>query len=231
MAQDLDTETPSLEHFLQKALENRLTELHVALPGKVVNVLEPGKVSVQPLLKRKLKSGQLIDLPVITNVPIKYMRFGSAQLTMPVKPNQTGSLLFIERSMDNWLVAGGSVNPDDQRKHDLSDAVFIPGLYPFNDPPIVIEGKINLTFGTNGRLTIGEDGKVAIGNASGEELLDLVDQIIDEAINTEDGILALTVPTAVGPSGTPINSATFTAIKATLNDIKAKLATIKGTLS
>jgi len=85
-------------------------------------------------------------------------------------------------------------------------------------------------------------GKVALGK--GKELLDIVDKFIaetvkllDEVKKTEDGIKLITVPTAVGPSGVPINAATFTAINVTLatiktalNDLKTDLGTIKGTL-
>ena len=62
---------------------------------------------------------------------------------------------------------------------------------------------------------VNQNGKVALG-VSDKELVDLVEQ-------TLAGIEALTVPTSVGPSGVPINAATFTAIK-------AKVTAIKGTI-
>lgn len=86
---------------------------------------------------------------------------------------------------------------------------------------------IKLTEKDGGILNL-SGGKVALGST--DELLDLFDQTLDEIIKTEDGIVALTVPTAVGPSGPPINSATFTAIKSALDTIKSNLAAIKGSL-
>jgi hypothetical protein len=66
-----------------------------------------------------------------------------------------------------------------------------------------------------GGLSIGKDGKVAIGSKAAE-LLDLIDQ-------TLTAIQALTVGTGTGPSSPPINTATFT-------QIQAKLSLIKGSL-
>lgn len=42
-----------------------------------------------------------------------------------------------------------------------------------------------------------------------------------------DGIVVLTVPTAFGPSGVPINASTFTQIKALLDEIKSKLVNLE----
>lgn len=87
-------------------------------------------------------------------------------------------------------------------------------------------GNITLTGSGGAVLKIG-GGKVGLGGPAGE-LVDLVGQLLDEVDKTEDGIMAITVPTAVGPSGPPINSATFVAIKATLATIKTALTGIKG---
>lgn len=92
---------------------------------------------------------------------------------------------------------------------------------------LLTETGIKLTEKDGGELNL-SGGKVALGK--GAELLDIVSRLLDEVTATEDGILALTVPTAVGPSGTPINAVTFTGIKTTLASIKTDLTSIKGTL-
>lgn len=73
-------------------------------------------------------------------------------------------------------------------------------------------------------------GKVAIGT-SAAELLDLVSQLIDSAIQTNTAASTIIVPTAVGPSSVPVNAAQFITQIATLNIIKALLTTIKGSVS
>jgi hypothetical protein len=70
-------------------------------------------------------------------------------------------------------------------------------------------------------------GQVGLGTDSAE-VLDIIDQLIDLVDQTETGIEAITVPTAVGPSGPPINSATFIGIQSSLATLKSLLGTIKG---
>ena len=52
---------------------------------------------------------------------------GGYRITFPVAEGDTGLLLFAESSLDKWLVSGGTVDPEDDRRHDLTDAVFLPG--------------------------------------------------------------------------------------------------------
>lgn len=55
-------------------------------------------------------------------------------LALPVAVGDTGLLIFSDRSLDVWLATGGIVDPGDDRRHALSDAVFVPGLRPFSSP-------------------------------------------------------------------------------------------------
>lgn len=85
------------------------------------------------------------------------------------------------------------------------------------------EGKINV-FSKN-KLSIDsnliEIGSSSLENAAkGDTLVDLLGQICDEFIS-------LIVPTAMGPSGTPINAAKVSAIKAKLNMIKSQKTKIE----
>lgn len=56
-------------------------------------------------------------------------------------------------------------------------------------------------------------GKVSLKGATGE--------VIDLLVQLVDGLLQLSVPTSVGPSGPPLNSAIFIQIKALLSGMKA----------
>lgn len=87
---------------------------------------------------------------------------------------------------------------------------------------------VSLEDSMTGKLNI-SGGKVALG-AAAAELLDLVDQIIDVMDGTESDIQQITVTTAMGPSGTPLNFAAFIAHQSTLAQIKALLGQIKGSL-
>lgn len=191
MSNAIDDETPTMAKIIKDAVEQQLVDLHVSLPAKVISY-DGVRASVQPLLQRKYTDGELVTLPVISNVPVIWPSTANAQVILPLKAEDTGTLLFSERSLDRWLVAGGVVNPDDTRKFHLSDAQFIPGLRPFNiasdyDPDrIVIKNK-------DGRITVRDNGKFKIENTDeSEELLTIIDDLLTN-------LLAARTNTMLGP--------------------------------
>jgi hypothetical protein len=75
---------------------------------------------------------ELESLPVIPNVPLMQFGMGGMRLTFPATPGDTVLLVFCQRSLDKWKSSGGEVDPGDARQFSISDAVAIPGLFPFN---------------------------------------------------------------------------------------------------
>lgn len=134
MSNQLENETPSLAKVIKDAIEARLAEVHVSLPAEIVSY-DGRKADVQILLERKYVSGEVVKLPLITNVPVIWPQTTDGGFRMPLEPGMTGSLVFSERSLDTWLVQGGLVSPNDPRKFALSDAQFVPGLIPFSEDP------------------------------------------------------------------------------------------------
>lgn len=128
------TGNPNLTGVLKAAMNNRLAELNTSMPAKIVSYdFKTQKAQVQPTINRKYKDGRIERFPVINNVPVIFPRSGGASLTFPVKSGDGVLLVFANRSLDNWLFNGGQVNQDDNRMHDLNDAIAIPGLFPFSE--------------------------------------------------------------------------------------------------
>lgn len=84
---------------------------------------------------------------------------------------------------------------------------------------------VEFVTGHSGTFTIDSGGKIKIGSDDGVEIKAGVDSLEKMVLGETlkgllegliDAITALTVPTAVGPSGTPINAADFMQIKADL---------------
>lgn len=127
---------PTQAKVLKDAIRAALLNVNTCLPGVVTSVdVAAGKCDAKPVLRRKFASGEIVDLPVITNVPIAQLRAGKAFVSVPVKVGDYVLLVFSQRSIDLWLTSGGSVDPKDPRSHALSDAIAYPGVYPFSDPP------------------------------------------------------------------------------------------------
>lgn len=125
--------TPTLTDLIQSFLEYRLSDLHTALPARIVKYeAEQQKASVQPLIKKQYQDGTAESNSIITGVPVIFPSGGGALLSFPIQPDDLVLLIFSERSLDNWVASSGQeVEPNDSRKHDFSDAIAIPGLFTF----------------------------------------------------------------------------------------------------
>lgn len=85
----------------------------------------------------------------------------------------------------------------------------------FNNKIYINEKRIQIKAEDSKKIIFGEEDS-AEPMVKGNTIVDKLEQLID-------GITQLTVPTAFGPSGTPVNSATFVNIKNTLKDILSEL--------
>ena len=132
--------------------------LWTALPGRVQS-FDGSKQSadIEPLIhdtwEAEDRTNQTGPLPVIPSVPVCFPGSGAFRVTFPVSKGDTGLLVFCARSIDRWLSEGGSVDPQDDRTHDLSDAVFIPGLTDFGHPIDPFKSD-RMTFGKVGGTQI-----------------------------------------------------------------------------
>lgn len=141
------SQTPSLSAVLQAAGERMLNEVHTCMLGEIVSYdSAEGSASVQPLIKRIFtQDGERIveTLPVIQRVPVKFLGSGGIRVKFPISVGDVVLLLFCENSIDRWKVRGGQLDPGDERKFSMSDAVAIPGFSDFTsfmdaDPMIEI---------------------------------------------------------------------------------------------
>lgn len=65
-----------------------------------------------------------------------------------------------------------------------------------------------------------------INHSDGDEPMVLGDKLVQTLSKLIDAINKITVPTALGPSGTPINKIEFNNIKSSLEDIKSKISNL-----
>lgn len=208
-------ELPTFSKVIQAHIDRALCQVHVSMPAEIVSYDRSlQKARVQPLLQRQRVDGQIISFPIISDVPCIFPRTSTSSFTFELKPGDTGTLLVSERSLDRWLTNGGLVDPADFRKFDISDAQFIPGLFPFSDPAPA-EANITKTQNDKSQFAMTEDGKFRIKNTdSGEEFVtigvDLIQALIDALIRT-----------SIGPQ--PFTPSTIAAFE----DLKARLETLK----
>ena len=115
------------EAFLQNALNSLKQEifssLRVAMPGNIVDFdAASGTASVQPALRRKTASGEILTAPLLSAVPVL-----RPSADFAVSPGDPCLLIFADFCIDGWLESGQPVLPPSSRQHDLSDAFALVG--------------------------------------------------------------------------------------------------------
>lgn len=164
----------------------------------VVTAWDPSiqRADCRPLVKQAYvdESGerQVESLPIVPGVAVQFPGGGGYRLTVPISdgntvidgaiaPATTGMLIFAERSIDKWLSGSGQeVDPEIDHSHQLSDAVFVPGLNPFQAALASCPGD---------HMTVGADGGVqshyrkniiAHGDESGNDFVALAQKVLDQ---------------------------------------------------
>ena len=129
-----------MQQELIQAIINTVREhikgLHTACPGKIISYdTETGLATVLPIMKFKTPSGDVIDYPQITGVPVWMPQALGQQATIayPVKANDGCLVVFAEQSLDFWMYGQET---DTDLGFDLTNAICIPGLFPTANPVV-----------------------------------------------------------------------------------------------
>lgn len=125
------------EESLRLAMESQQARIWTALPGVVAAVnLAAQTLSVQPTVQGSVASPngakQLVNLPLLVDVPIVWPRAGGFALTFPIAAGDEVLVVFASRCIDSWWQSGGIGAPAEARMHDLSDGFAI--LAPTSQP-------------------------------------------------------------------------------------------------
>lgn len=183
--------------------------------------------NVRPLLKRRFFARRNpVDLPIINRVPVIHPRTASAMIRLPVSVGDIVTLIFADRSLENWLGGNGeSKEPLDTRQHHLNDAYAILGGYPealkqiANNPNAL---EIVVKSGTKVTLGNGTDELLQLAYNAFTELKSLTDQISQTMVDIK--LITHTDPQG-GVTGPPINVASFSTIKSTVDGISTNVQT------
>lgn len=181
---------PTMAEVITEAIRAALLDLHVALPARVDKYYEvEQRADIKPLLRKRYKSDGLeVAMPVIPGVPVQHpsANGGKAFIHLPIKKGDLGTAIFCDRSIDRYLSGDGRiVTPDDPRHHDLSDAVFIPGVLPFSEALQGVSADNLIIKNDVMKIELDPAGKVGIG--AGDDLLAIISdfmQHVHDAVDT-----------------------------------------------
>lgn len=169
--------TPSFSEGVRSHIDSDRSMLNVSIPA-VIESYNPStqKCTCTPLINHNRLDGSSKAYPTINEVPVQFPASNTSCLTFPINKGDTVLLIFSQRSLDFWLSSTSTelVDPKDFRKHDLSDAIAIPGLFSFpraiNDPlkhtlthntgDLVVAHNINTA--NESEVRIKDDGTIRI---------------------------------------------------------------------
>ena len=199
-----ETQTPTFHGLLQATVRSLLANVRQCLPGSVVSYDEAARrITAQPLLWESYldaEGNRQAGPPAqITNVPVLFPGSGKTRVRWPIHTGDTVLLLFASSSLDRWLVTGGSVDPADDRKHDINDCIALPGFLSF---PEAGDDSVMVEFTSGGEIHAGGAQKLAFFSE-----LDALRQAYEAHLHIANG-LATTGPlggTIPNPAFNPLN--------------------------
>lgn len=133
--------TPNLSQLFEQAARALQAGLHTWMPGQITGYdKDTQRATVQPMLARGTTGedgGRVVEqLPAVTSVPVMFIGNGDNCITWPINIGDMVKLDFCEASLDTFLSTGGGlVDPGDDRRHSISDAVAAQGLRATALPP------------------------------------------------------------------------------------------------
>ena len=141
------------------------SQLRVATIATVVSFDEATQtVSVQPNVQEIMTPGDdavpiAVTLPQLDDVPICMMRAGGWSLTLPIAAGDECIVIFADACIDAWFQHGGTQPQMDKRRHDLSDAIAIFGVWN--------QTRVLSAYSTSGASLRSDDGSVSIALSEG----------------------------------------------------------------
>lgn len=219
----------TLATLLTTLSQNCSREMRVCLPCEVVNVRGNQLVDLQPLLQVNYYAAVgPTTLPVIPHCPVSMPSGKDWSVKWPLAVGDTGYAIFCDRSLDNWMAGqGGVVDPQEARTHQLTDAIFVPGLVPTAKQTQDQTQDLVMRNGT-AQVRLEKNGTFRIAN-DGQELVDLVGQL-SKAV----GDLVMTLQqaqtiTMLGPSPFwGLTQSSLASAGVAIEQLSANLQTLRG---
>jgi len=117
----------SLYTVIEQSIKHSQANIQTALPAKVIS-FNGHTVTCEIMLNKILTNGQQIEFPPLVDVIVQFPHAGGFCFTVPINAGDEGLVIFASRCIDGWYESGTKSPPLDNRMHDLSDGIFIPGV-------------------------------------------------------------------------------------------------------
>ena len=121
--------TASFTEYTKRSFFEMMKNVATSIPGHVI-AFDPSTqhAQIQIGVVRKDVNGKLFTPTPLIEVPVHFGGGADFFLEYEINVGDEGVILFSQRCIDGWKTTGGVGNNPILRFHDMSDAVFIPGV-------------------------------------------------------------------------------------------------------
>lgn len=161
----------NLSELIKRTIIQTMRQLRVSMPCEVVRYNSKRQMVDVRIVQPEIDlAGNNIPMPVITNIPVSFVRCGNSHITHPINKGDTGFIIFADRDISSWVETNNTSVVDSARTHSMQDSYFVPGIVGGgnNANPNDVEIKYNNTtihLRKNGDVDINTPSKVNV-NAS-----------------------------------------------------------------
>ena len=121
---------PDLDDVLLEMKNETFATLNCIQIGKIQKVNDNQTVEIMIQVKRRIPDNKIADYPLLVDCPYIVLQGGGAYLDMPIVAGDYCLVLFNDRNIDQWWSTANVKEPQDRRKHSLSDGIALIGLNP-----------------------------------------------------------------------------------------------------
>lgn len=138
----------NLSELIKRTMIQTMRQLRVSMPCEVVRYNSKRQMVDVRIVQPEIDlAGNNIPMPVITNIPVSFVRCGNSHITHPINKGDTGFIIFADRDISSWVETNNTSVVDSARTHSMQDSYFVPGIVGGgnNANPNDVEIKYNNT--------------------------------------------------------------------------------------
>ena len=119
----------NLSELIKRTMIQTMRQLRVSMPCEVVSYNSKRQMVDVRIVQPEIDlAGNIIPMPVITNVPVNFKRCGNSHITHPINKGDTGFVVFADRDISSWVETNNRSVVDSARAHSMQDCYFDPGI-------------------------------------------------------------------------------------------------------
>jgi hypothetical protein len=201
----------SLLESLNSHFEMKMQGMHTILPAKIL-AIEKDRVDVSIEAELQILQSLVKPSPVF-NIPILFMHGKLGGLFHKLKIGDCGLVAVAEADISKWKDTG-KTEAKNQKKFDLSNSIFIPGIFPQNQSEYLKKiGEAAVSLWAEGNETLA----IYNGESSMKKELEKIYKLLDDLLTHLDALCDATIPQ------NPVNGFPFGTLKPQIIAVQKEL--------